>query len=176
MPGSQKNARRKRRESGAVVWDAGSDGRLESTQSKLSVLYAKQGRAQQFTTQAARDKYLRDEIASLQAYETTQQERVNDLASELGNAKQYLNEVLSRNEEQSQKSEERRDRLRNMSEEVTTLKEKVDGMQEQRKYVNARPERCLLMTGNCGAKMQSWGRAWRAQRSSCRPMSGLCKA
>jgi structural maintenance of chromosome 3 (chondroitin sulfate proteoglycan 6) len=114
---------------------SGTDGRLETTQSKLSVLYAKQGRAQQFTTQAARDEYLRNEITSLRAYETTQQQRVDDLTTEVENAKQYLDEVLAKNEEQSQKSEARRDRLKSMSEEVTALKEKVDGMQEQRKCV-----------------------------------------
>jgi len=114
---------------------SGTDGRLETTQSKLSVLYAKQGRAQQFTTQASRDEYLRNEITSLRAYETTQQQRVDDLTTEVENAKQYLDEVLAKNEEQSQKSEARRDRLKSMSEEVTALKEKVDGMQEQRKCV-----------------------------------------
>lgn len=155
---------------------AQADDSLETTQSKLSVLYAKQGRAQQFTTQAARDKYLRDEIASLKAYETTQQKRVNDLTTEVENAKQNLDEVLGKNEEQSQKSEERRDRIRNMSEEVTALKEKADGMQEQRKCVGCPATRRPLTIGSCGVKTPNWDRASRAQRSSCKPTSELCKA
>lgn len=107
--------------------------RLESTQSRLSVLYAKQGRAQQFTTQAARDKYLNDEIKSLQAYEKTQQKRIDDLSKDVDGATEHLAEVMIRSEEQSQNQDEQRSRLRKMGEEVTELRTKVDGMQEERK-------------------------------------------
>ncbi|WVQ96685.1 hypothetical protein IAU59_003791 [Kwoniella sp. CBS 9459] len=106
---------------------------LEATQSKLAVLFAKQGRAQQFTTQAARDKYLRDEIKSLQAYEKDQQKRVDSLQKDVENAKDQLTEVVARSEEQARSEGERRDNLRKMAEEITTLRTNLDGMQEQRK-------------------------------------------
>ncbi|ODO10119.1 hypothetical protein I350_02347 [Cryptococcus amylolentus CBS 6273] len=106
---------------------------LEPTQSKLSVLYAKQGRAQQFSTQAARDKYLKDEIKSLKAHEKDQSERVDTLGKEVLNGKQHLSEIVSRSEQQAKGEDERREELRKMGEKATKLKGDLDGMQEQRK-------------------------------------------
>jgi structural maintenance of chromosome 3 (chondroitin sulfate proteoglycan 6) len=48
-------------------------------------------------------------------------------------AKEHLSEILSRSRDQTQKNEERRERLKSMGEEVTGLRSKVDEMQEQRK-------------------------------------------
>lgn len=109
------------------------DVRLDETSSKLAVLYAKQGRAQQFTTQAARDKYLNDEIKSLKAYEKSQQKRVDDLSNDLEGAKAQLEEVVARARDQAQTEEDRRESLKNMSEEITQLKKDVDEMHERRK-------------------------------------------
>ncbi|WVQ73216.1 hypothetical protein IAR50_002782 [Cryptococcus sp. DSM 104548] len=106
---------------------------LEPTQSKLSVLFAKQGRAQQFSTQAARDKYLKEEIKSLKAHEKDQSERVETLGKEVFNGKQHLSEIASRSEEQVKGEDERREELRRMGEKMTGLKGNLDGMQEQRK-------------------------------------------
>lgn len=99
----------------------------------MQVLYAKQGRSRQFTTQAARDKYLHDEIKSLKGYEKTQQKRVEDLQKDVEGAKTQLEEVLIRSKQQASEDGERRENLRAMGEEVTKLKAEVDAMQEQRK-------------------------------------------
>jgi structural maintenance of chromosome 3 (chondroitin sulfate proteoglycan 6) len=109
------------------------DGRLDTTQSKLQVLYAKQGRAQQFSTQAARDKYLNDEIKALKVHEKTQQKRVEDLKKDVEGAKTQLAEVAARSAAHTKSEEERRETVRKMGEEVSELKATVDGMQEQRK-------------------------------------------
>ena len=106
---------------------------LDITQSKLAVLYAKRGRAQQFTTKAARDKYLSDEIKSLKVYENTQQKRVEDLTKDVDGAKEHLADILSKSADQTKQNEERREKLKSMGEEVTGLRSRVDGMQEQRK-------------------------------------------
>ena len=96
-------------------------------------MYAKQGRAQQFTTQAQRDRYLNDDIKSLKAYEKAQQKRVEDLRKEVDGGKQQLADVMARSEDHNRNEEERRENLRKMGEEVSALKKKVDDMQEQRK-------------------------------------------
>lgn len=108
---------------------------LESTQTKLATLYAKQGRAQQFTTQAARDRYLNDEIKALRTYEQTQQKRVDDLTKEVDGAKEHMAEVLARSESATQQEDERRTKFKEMSQEVLDLRSKVDNLQEKRKYV-----------------------------------------
>jgi structural maintenance of chromosome 3 (chondroitin sulfate proteoglycan 6) len=97
------------------------------------VLYDKQGRVQRFTTQAQRDKWLNDDIKSLNAYEKAQSKRVEDLKKDLEGANKQLAEVMERSDEHVRNEEERRDNLRKMSEEVTELKKRVDDMQEQRK-------------------------------------------
>ena len=96
-------------------------------------MYAKQGRAQQFTTQAARDKYLNEEIKSLKAYEKAQQKRVDDLRKEVDGARTQLAEVVTRTQQANDEDEQRRDDLKSKSEEMASLRGKVDGMQEQRK-------------------------------------------
>ncbi|WVR06340.1 hypothetical protein IAU60_003371 [Kwoniella sp. DSM 27419] len=106
---------------------------LETTQAQLAVLFAKQGRAQQFPNQAARDRYLNGEIKSLKNFEKDQQKRVNALETDAESAKNQLNEVLSKSAEQAREEDARRANLKRMSEEVTSLKANLDGMQEQRK-------------------------------------------
>ena len=110
--------------------------RLSTTQSKLNVLYSKQGRSQQFATQAARDRYLNDEIKALRAHEKAQLKRVEGWRNDVEGAKTQLVGVVARSEEHKQNEEERRENLRRMGQEVSELKAAVDGMQEQRKCVH----------------------------------------
>lgn len=107
--------------------------RLDATRSSLNVLLDKQGRAQQFRTQAERDAYLTSEVKSLKSYEKTQQKRIDDLRNEVDGAKTQLAEIVARSAEYLRNEEERREKLKHLSEEVSELKSNVDGMQEQRK-------------------------------------------
>ena len=125
---------RRRRESGDLSRCRLNVPRLDTTQSKLQVLYSKQGRAQQFTTQAARDRYLNAEIRSLRLHERTQQKCVEDLGVDVEGAKVQLSELVDRAEQQSRTEEERRESLRKMGQEISDLKAAVDGQQEQRKW------------------------------------------
>ena len=106
---------------------------LDNTTSQLQVLYAKQGRSRQFATQAARDKYLNDEIKSLRAYEKTQQKRVEDLSKDVEGAKTQLEEVMARSRSQAAEEADRRESLKTMGEDSTKLKAEMDAMQEQKK-------------------------------------------
>lgn len=99
----------------------------------MNVLYDKQGRSQQFRTQAERDTFLNAEIKSLKVYEKTQQKRIDDLKKDVDGAKESLADVIAKSEELQRGEDERRDMLRKMSEEVTQMKATVDGMQEKRK-------------------------------------------
>jgi structural maintenance of chromosome 3 (chondroitin sulfate proteoglycan 6) len=128
------NEKRKRRECLLRVCNHHFDSpSLDITQSKLQVLYAKQGRAQQFTTQAARDRYLNDEIKSLKAYEKAQQTRVDDLKKDVEGAKAHLADAMARSEEGRKGDDERRERLKTMGEEIARLRSQIEGLQEQRK-------------------------------------------
>lgn len=109
--------------------------RLDATQSKLSVLYAKQGRSQQFTTQAARDQFLAGEIKSLKAYEKQQQKHIDALRKDVANARTQLEEASERTREHARNEDERRENIRRMAEESAELRKNIDGMQEHRKQV-----------------------------------------
>nr|XP_018262378.1 chromosome associated protein [Kwoniella dejecticola CBS 10117]OBR84536.1 chromosome associated protein [Kwoniella dejecticola CBS 10117] len=106
---------------------------LEITQSKLAVLFAKQGRAQQFTTKAARDAYLRGEIKSLKDYERNQQDRIDSLRENVESAKEQLTDAVARSAQRSREEDDRRGNLKRMAQEVSTLKGNLDEMQERRK-------------------------------------------
>lgn len=106
---------------------------LEETTSKLKVLHAKQGRSRQFATQAARDKFLADEIKSLKGYEKTQLKLVESLTSDVEGAKTQLEQLLASSRQQAKEDADRRENLKNMGEEMMKLKAEVDGMQEQKK-------------------------------------------
>lgn len=109
------------------------DYRLDDTTSKLKVLHAKQGRSRQFSTQAARDKFLNDEIKLLKGYEKTQQKLVENLTSDVEGAKTQLEELMASSQRQAREDADRRENLKNMGEEMSKLKGEVDAMQEQRK-------------------------------------------
>lgn len=123
------------------------------------MLYAKQGRSRQFSTQAARDKYLNDEIKSLKGYEKTQQKRVEDLQKDVEGAKSQLEEVMTRSRQQAREDTDRRENLRSMGEEVTKFKAEVDAMQEQRKSLWREDGKLGQTVSNAKASMEE------AQRS-----------
>ena len=58
---------------------------------------------------------------------------MTDLEKDVAGAKDGLQEVLARGEEQQKTDGDNRDNLRKMGEEATQLKAKLDDMQEQRK-------------------------------------------
>jgi structural maintenance of chromosome 3 (chondroitin sulfate proteoglycan 6) len=106
---------------------------LDTTSSKLRLLYAKQGRSRQFASQAERDANLGTEIKNLQGYEKQQQKRIANLQQDVEGAKANLAEVAAKSEEQARGEDEQRDVLKQMSEEVSKLKTDQDNMQEKRK-------------------------------------------
>jgi structural maintenance of chromosome 3 (chondroitin sulfate proteoglycan 6) len=133
--------------------------RLEETTSKLKVLHAKQGRSRQFTTQAARDKFLADEIKSLKGYEKTQQKLVESLTSDVEGAKTQLEELLASSRQQAKEDADRRENLKQMGEEMTRLKGEVDGMQEQKKNLWREDGKLSQTVSNAKATMDEAQRA-----------------
>lgn len=141
------------------------------------MLYSKQGRAQQFTTQAARDRFLNAEIKSLRAHGRIQQTRVVDLRSDVEGARNQLTEVVERAQVHSRTEVERRENLRRMGQEVSDLKATVDRMQEQRKSVIARDANrsCSRNAESFGGKTESWGRRSPMPVTNCRRPNVVCR-
>ncbi|KAG9047985.1 Structural maintenance of chromosomes protein 3 [Tulasnella sp. UAMH 9824] len=107
--------------------------RLDEAQARLGALSAKQGRVTLYKTKADRDKYLKSEINSLDSYERTQQQTLDDARAELGSAQRRLEELDQKAEEVGQNLEDRRERLRQMGEQAAQTKEEHSKLTEQRK-------------------------------------------
>lgn len=107
--------------------------RLDEGQARLEALGSKQGRLAHFKTKAERDKYLKKEIQSIEAYQATQQAGLEEAEAELASARNRLNEVDRKAEEVSQNLEDRRERLRQVGEQQTALKDEQSTLSEQRK-------------------------------------------
>jgi structural maintenance of chromosome 3 (chondroitin sulfate proteoglycan 6) len=106
---------------------------LESTQSKLRVLYDKQGRARHFDSKAARDAYLMEEIKSIDANEKEQKTSVTSLDKDVGEAKARLDELTAKSAKEQEDENDSRARLEQMSNDLSTLRTDFDEMTKQKK-------------------------------------------
>ncbi|KAG8980084.1 Structural maintenance of chromosomes protein 3, partial [Tulasnella sp. 427] len=107
--------------------------RLDEAQARLGALSAKQGRVTLYKTKADRDKYLKNEINSIDTYERSQQRTLDEARAELASAQNRLEELDQKAEEVGQSLEDRRERLRQMGEQAAQTKEEHSKLTEQRK-------------------------------------------
>lgn len=107
--------------------------RLDEAQARLEALGLKQGRVARYTSKAERDKFLKKEIASIEAYEKTQMQTTEDARADLAAAQNRLQEMERKGEEVLQNLDDRRERLRALGEHVAGLKEENSKLTEHRK-------------------------------------------
>ncbi|KAG8976622.1 Structural maintenance of chromosomes protein 3 [Tulasnella sp. 425] len=107
--------------------------RLDEAQARLGALSAKQGRVTLYKTKADRDKYLKSEISSIDSFERSQQQTLDEARAELGSAQRRLEEIDQKAEEVGRSLEDRRERLRQMGEQAAQTKEEHSKLTEQRK-------------------------------------------
>ncbi|EKM54326.1 uncharacterized protein PHACADRAFT_146168 [Phanerochaete carnosa HHB-10118-sp] len=107
--------------------------RLEAARARLEALYAKRGRVEKFRTRAERDRYLRAEIASVEAYTRTQRETLEAAQGSLQSTRDQLREVETRAEEAVDRAEDGRTRARELGEEIAALKAEHSELTEKRK-------------------------------------------
>lgn len=109
------------------------DSRLDETQSKLKALYAKQGRAAQFKTQADRDAFLKGEIKSLKTFETQHARQLEDVKRDVAEADTRAGEAQDHVGELEAADLERRTKLSTLAEEIAQVRADAERMQEERK-------------------------------------------
>ncbi len=108
---------------------------LESAQARLALLYAKQGRAQQFSTQAERDAFLNKEIKSTKTAQAAQAQRIKDLAAQVRAAQKDLEESTQRRVSHEAELAEMRESVQAILGELDALKKEEEQKVEQRKWV-----------------------------------------
>lgn len=107
--------------------------RLEQTKARIATLYSKQGRSTQFRTQAERDTFLKRQIAELKSFETSQRSRITETQQEKARIQTKLQEVDKSSESIIERLEGRKEAMASLSDEWSQLKERRDGLLEQKK-------------------------------------------
>ena len=107
--------------------------RLDEASARLAALFAKQGRATKFRTKAERDTFLKHEIASMKAYQTTQNAALATTRTELETVQRGVDEIDAQITAFHGKIEDGRKRMRDLAEESAGLKDKHSDFVERRK-------------------------------------------
>lgn len=107
--------------------------KLDEARAHLDTLYEKQGRLSRFRTRAERDAYLTNEIASLRAYQATQTASMEAAQRDLERARTTVGEIAGRTDGVQNKLEDRRERVRQISDELSEVKGKHSELVEKRK-------------------------------------------
>lgn len=107
--------------------------RLDEARARLDALYAKRGRVEKFRTRSERDKYLRAEIASVEAYQRSQGQALEAARQELQTARESLREVEEADEAAKERADDGKDRARKIGEDIAELKQRHAELTEKRK-------------------------------------------
>ncbi|KIL54854.1 hypothetical protein M378DRAFT_33235, partial [Amanita muscaria Koide BX008] len=107
---------------------------LDESNSRLSALYSKRGRASKFRTKAERDKYLKSEISAMEEYQQHSQAQALETAktnlTSLRGSKVQLEAQLTGLQD---KVSDSRTRLADLGEQLSTLKDQQSELTERRK-------------------------------------------
>ncbi|THH30921.1 hypothetical protein EUX98_g3237 [Antrodiella citrinella] len=106
---------------------------LDSVKAQLDALFSKRGRMDRFRTKGERDRYLRAEIASVQAYQTAQKAAVEASKADLQTAKNSLAQIEQRLGQAQDTVEDGRDLIRRRADEISEAKDSQSTMSEKRK-------------------------------------------
>ncbi|KAI0342003.1 RecF/RecN/SMC protein [Trametopsis cervina] len=106
---------------------------LDEARVKLDALYGKRGRLEKFRTRAERDRYLRAEIASVEAYSASQDSALQSSRQELAQAQAALQEIQERAAGAVDRVEDGRQRAKELGEQLSALKDEHSELTERRK-------------------------------------------
>lgn len=107
--------------------------RMEEARARLDALYSKQGRLNRFRTRAERDRFLRQEIAGLEAYRTTQTQALDTVRNALEQTRGAVTDVEERLEAIQGRAEDGRNRFKELGENIARLRDEHAEMSERRK-------------------------------------------
>ncbi len=106
---------------------------LDEAQGRLDALFAKRGRLDRFRTRADRDRYMRAEIASVEAYSVGQNDALATTRSNLEQAHTSLREIEDQLETAEESQEDARGRTKQLAEQLAGLKDEHAELTEKRK-------------------------------------------
>ncbi|EJD00759.1 structural maintenance of chromosome protein 3 [Fomitiporia mediterranea MF3/22] len=122
--------------------------RLDEARAHLEMLYEKQGRLSRFRSRAERDQFLSAEIASLRAYKDKQSVNLRAAERDLLASRDALAALSKKSEDVQGRLEDRRDKGRELSEELSKVKDKHAELLEKRKELWREDARLTSTTGH----------------------------
>jgi structural maintenance of chromosome 3 (chondroitin sulfate proteoglycan 6) len=128
---------------------------MEEARTQLNALFAKQGRVKRFGTKAERDNYLRQEIAALEAYQNTRSAVLDSTKQDLASTKESLNDVIRRVDGIQGSAEDGRQRVRNLGEQLTGLKDRQSELSERRKELWREDSKLDGLLAHAGDELKS---------------------
>lgn len=136
-----------------LVVDTGDS--LDEARAHLESLYAKQGRVNRFRSKAERDAFLSNELASLRVYQQTQTGALHEITSELESCRRSIAELAKRSEEVQARLEIRRDKVTELADELTKVKDKHGELVEKRKELWREDARLANTVGHAENELRS---------------------
>jgi len=118
---------------------------LDEASAKLNSLFGKQARASKFYTKAERDAFLRHQITFVSAYKAGQDSALEATHAELTTSRQSLEEIDRLTGGVQEKIEDGRKKVKDITENITGLKEKHAELTEKRELSKLC---CVLCTIN----------------------------
>jgi structural maintenance of chromosome 3 (chondroitin sulfate proteoglycan 6) len=106
---------------------------LDDAQGRLQLLYAKQGRSRQFSTQAERDAFLNKEIKSTKAAHAAQAGRAQEISGQIETARQDIEEAAERRQRHEEELDNLRETISSAAQKQDELKRSLETKIEQRK-------------------------------------------
>lgn len=106
---------------------------LDEAKAHLDTLYAKQGRVNKFRSRAERDSFLKSELNSLKQYQTSQSATLTGVTQDLAKSRESIREIVGRTNTVQERLEDRRDRFKQLGEELAGVKEEHGKLVEKRK-------------------------------------------
>ena len=107
--------------------------KAHEAQTQLNALFSKQGRMSRFKTKAERDRFLNQDMASVQEYIESRAGALEKTKGELEASKESLKEVEERIEEAYETNEDGKTRLKDLADQTTKLKDEHSEVTEKRK-------------------------------------------
>ncbi|KAJ3747632.1 structural maintenance of chromosome protein 3 [Lentinula detonsa] len=113
--------------------EAAEKRKLDETNVQLQALYAKAGRATRFRTKAERDKFLKQEIESMNAHRQTQQQNLQFSRTHIEETRRSISELDQQIVDIKKKIDDGRLRVTDLSEQSSGLREQHLNLIEERK-------------------------------------------
>lgn len=129
--------------------------RMEEARTQLNALFAKQGRVKRFRTKAERDNYLRQEIASLDAYQNTRSAVLESTRQDLVSTKASLDDIVQRVDGIQGSLEDGKQRVRTLGEQLAVLKDQQSDLSERRKELWREDSKLGGLLGHAGDELKS---------------------